>query len=870
MKAAIRGEKGQALALVLILLLVGGLIVSSLLANMGNGLLNGRAYEKKTAELYAADAGIEDALWRIKNVELTDFLSGYDEYDYSTPWPYPLEDHQGGVAQLVLVNDKAVNVTIENVWMPMDIPAPDPGTARGIAENTSLIITGSVAGASQYQIKISYDPTCAGPGNARVNTVGIWLPPGFGYVMGSSDLEKAVGKPYYSAPDVTSYKGGYAVVWNFASYVTLNGFPGSFTFQYSGPQGQEPGAAVPWIEVGTGTTASGSQTRYPSGDISHSGTWDKTTKMYSYVDEVGANDGDTTYLVHGTSSGSVLFSFPAFAVPSGATIQSLTVSLVAKDNSGGSGSNNMGPVIRVGGSNYNGNYSNVQNSYNTISYTWTTNPRTHTAWTVNDINGVGSNALQGFGVYSTDANPQIRLTQVYAKVDYTDVNYGPALYTWDADVKVYKITSTATDPNTGSQTTVESYSSKVELRQLGSSIAGDYVAIGGTLMTPKSTDSSNDQKYYRGQLLMGSSCPLASGSGVGQIPADATVQAAYLYWSGWIDYHYWYKSSSGGQWNWGEIPELKYGNYANNTSQLIANAKVNTVKFGGGGVLTNISATQWQVQENSDQASTWSYSCFYDATDQVKQLIKDGKLGSNGAGTYTLQHADAVVAPPDSNLRSGYPGKPNGTTNGNYYSFYLGPGNTTYTGYPLGTPATKLPGESSYSQGETRYQWAYAGWSLIIIYSSPETKGHQLYLFDDFRYVGLDTTLNFTISGFLAPASTAGSHLTYFVGEGDYYYVGEYIALNNYKLPQPGDPYEVPPVNPQNNPFNSYSNSIGDQYISGIDIDTFDISTCVKPADTSATVVLDNGQEIYDLVYLILSFRSAITTGGVMGYLIMG
>ena len=68
----------------------------------------------------------------------------------------------------------------------------------------------------------------------------------------------------------------------------------------------------------------------------------------------------------------------------------------------------------------------MPNSYGTISYTYTTNPRTGNAWTIDDINGVGSNPLQGFGVYSSDANPQIRLTQVYATVGWGSTLKYPA------------------------------------------------------------------------------------------------------------------------------------------------------------------------------------------------------------------------------------------------------------------------------------------------------------------------------------------------------------------------------------------------------------------------------------------------------------
>jgi Tfp pilus assembly protein PilX len=65
-RRAIRDEKGAALALVLVLLVVGGLILTPLLGLMTTGLMSGQVYEKKTAELYAADAGVEDAIWMIR------------------------------------------------------------------------------------------------------------------------------------------------------------------------------------------------------------------------------------------------------------------------------------------------------------------------------------------------------------------------------------------------------------------------------------------------------------------------------------------------------------------------------------------------------------------------------------------------------------------------------------------------------------------------------------------------------------------------------------------------------------------------------------------------------------------------------------
>jgi len=67
-----RDEAGQAFILALIMLLLGGLIMAPLLGFMGTGLKAGQAYEERMAELYAADAGIEDAIWKIMNNQVPD------------------------------------------------------------------------------------------------------------------------------------------------------------------------------------------------------------------------------------------------------------------------------------------------------------------------------------------------------------------------------------------------------------------------------------------------------------------------------------------------------------------------------------------------------------------------------------------------------------------------------------------------------------------------------------------------------------------------------------------------------------------------------------------------------------------------------
>jgi hypothetical protein len=104
-KRIIRKENGHGLDLVLILLGVGGLVLAPLLGLMSTGLLAGQVYEKKTDELYAADAGVEDAVWRIQQQveQLPAPGCGGQEPE---PWVYNITD------DVNKIDGKDVEVTI--------------------------------------------------------------------------------------------------------------------------------------------------------------------------------------------------------------------------------------------------------------------------------------------------------------------------------------------------------------------------------------------------------------------------------------------------------------------------------------------------------------------------------------------------------------------------------------------------------------------------------------------------------------------------------------------------------------------------------------------------------------------------------------
>jgi hypothetical protein len=67
LRRIIRDQRGQLLPLVLIVILVGSLLIVPSLNFMNTGIKSGQRTEIRTDELYSADAGVGDALWKIKN-----------------------------------------------------------------------------------------------------------------------------------------------------------------------------------------------------------------------------------------------------------------------------------------------------------------------------------------------------------------------------------------------------------------------------------------------------------------------------------------------------------------------------------------------------------------------------------------------------------------------------------------------------------------------------------------------------------------------------------------------------------------------------------------------------------------------------------
>ena len=232
-------ERGSTFILVLIFLLLGSIIIVPTLSFTGTGLLTGTIYEDKTQNLYAVDAGVEDGIWDIKYDEMQSFPTydplAYYAYDSNNEWTYTLAEE---------VNNSSIDVTIQNIWIPSNISAPSPAQALNIIESEKLVVSGTRnATNDSYKIHIIFTPeNPVEKENLKVDSIGVYLPPGYQYVTGSSNLEEDPLALWYSVPTVQDYGSNQMILWS--------GF-GSLKFEDLPPLGSTETATITFDYVST-------------------------------------------------------------------------------------------------------------------------------------------------------------------------------------------------------------------------------------------------------------------------------------------------------------------------------------------------------------------------------------------------------------------------------------------------------------------------------------------------------------------------------------------------------------------------------------------------------------------------------------------
>jgi hypothetical protein len=148
-----RNESGQGVLLtVLLLLVLGALITVPLLNLMATGLEAGRFHEVRTEEYYAADAGVEEAIYWLPQLAENNGTAGpYVAWGRTSPLD---------------INSKTVNVTIEpvNVYFKITSTATSvDGRETTIIAYTGGLLSNAITSNGDVDLK---------PGDPKVNVTG--------------------------------------------------------------------------------------------------------------------------------------------------------------------------------------------------------------------------------------------------------------------------------------------------------------------------------------------------------------------------------------------------------------------------------------------------------------------------------------------------------------------------------------------------------------------------------------------------------------------------------------------------------------------------------------------------------------------------
>lgn len=140
-----------------------------------------------------------------------------------------------------------------------------------------------------------------------------------------------------------------------------------------------------------------------------------TTKVSS----VATNDGDTSYINHNVPGQAQTFTVAGASVPAGAIINSVTLSVVARETTNAS----IQLRLEKGTTTSDGSVTAITNNYTSYNRTLTTNPFTGLAWTLEEVN---SWSVQ-FGVVYSGGLSNARVSQVSVVVNYTPDTVNPVI-----------------------------------------------------------------------------------------------------------------------------------------------------------------------------------------------------------------------------------------------------------------------------------------------------------------------------------------------------------------------------------------------------------------------------------------------------------
>ncbi|MBI2854854.1 MAG: hypothetical protein HYX87_08055 [Chloroflexi bacterium] len=183
----VKGNEGQIFPLVLILLLVGGLVVVPGLSYASTAINGGKITERNVKGLYAADSGVEHAIWKLKN---------------SPPELFP------HLYQLTGINGSTVDIRIDQMTQIYGLAIGSPGVHSDyLAVETSLVYD-APAQNWLYTVTIINKDTST----IHLDKVVVKIPEQFQYIPGTTSGDLTVADPSTITGDIET---GMMLDWDF-------------------------------------------------------------------------------------------------------------------------------------------------------------------------------------------------------------------------------------------------------------------------------------------------------------------------------------------------------------------------------------------------------------------------------------------------------------------------------------------------------------------------------------------------------------------------------------------------------------------------------------------------------------------------------
>jgi hypothetical protein len=217
-------QRGQALVAVLIIVALSSIILVPLGHLVDTGLRTTQSYQRNAKGLYAADAGIQYAIWEIKNSTqmISDRENGvYTNYSYNAPSE----------------NNNSISVQVNSNWLFYYLFSIPYGNTP---HNVNLMTTTSASnGIFTMNFTNSQQPGGPPVQPVVIAKMGVWLPPGYSFNGGVSGITTGT-------PTITNICGGTNLVWNNVNYNLGKYQVCSVQFSYT-PDNSTPDMAASWV-----------------------------------------------------------------------------------------------------------------------------------------------------------------------------------------------------------------------------------------------------------------------------------------------------------------------------------------------------------------------------------------------------------------------------------------------------------------------------------------------------------------------------------------------------------------------------------------------------------------------------------------------